>query len=200
LTISHSNIRQVPDNQEVYLDGDGFSSVVVEILERVDLPDGEALEYHLRDLVDDEEDDVTAEKTKVWWRADARGGKLPWVWCIDLPFLLCSFLLHTDTLRPYRPNTPTYNLLATSPPGEKQQGRANEPEFVAIMLTLIRLVDQETDMLVTINVPHVPGSYEAGSVDLEHGKMGPLLELAGKWRERVLESFEVREWGLFGEE
>jgi hypothetical protein len=71
---------------------------------------------------------------------------------------------------------------------------------VAIMLTLIRLVDQETDMLVTINVPHVPGSYEAGSVDLEHGKMGPLLELAGKWRERVLESFEVREWGLFGEE
>jgi hypothetical protein len=37
------------------------------------------------------------------------------------------------------------------------------------MLTLIRLVDQETDMLVTINVPHVPGSYEAGSVDLEGG-------------------------------
>jgi hypothetical protein len=71
---------------------------------------------------------------------------------------------------------------------------------VAITLTLIRLVDQKTDMLVTINVPHVPGSYEAGSVDLERGQMGPLLEQAGRWRERVLESFEVREWGLFGEE
>jgi hypothetical protein len=119
---------------------------------------------------------------------------------IFLSIVALSCCIHTDLLRPHSPNTPTYNLLATSPPGAKQQGRANEPEFVAIMLTLIRLVDQTTDMLVTINVPHVPGSYEAGSVDLEHGKMGPLLELAGKWRERVLESFEVREWGLFGEE
>ena len=105
----------------------------------------------------------------------------------------------TDTTPP-SPHTPTYNLLATSPPGAKQQGRANEPEFVAIMLTLIRLVAQKTDILVTINVPHVIGQYENGSVDLEHGKMGPLLEQAAKWRERVLESFEVKDWGLFGEE
>lgn len=104
------------------------------------------------------------------------------------------------TNHPPSPNTPTYNLLATSPPGAKQQGRANEPEFVAILLTLIRLVDQKTDILVTINVPHVIGQYDVGSVDLEHGRMGPLLEQAAKWRERVLETFEVKDWGLFGEE
>lgn len=98
------------------------------------------------------------------------------------------------------PSTPTYNLLATSPPGAKQQGRANEPEFVAIMLTLIRLAAQETDILVTVNVPHVKGQFEEGSVDLEHGKMGPLLEQAAKWRQRVLETLEVKEWGLFGGE
>lgn len=68
------------------------------------------------------------------------------------------------------------------------------------MLTLIRLVEQETDVLVTINVPHVIGQFEAGSVDLEHGKSGPLLETAAKWRERVMETFEVKEWGLFGGE
>lgn len=68
------------------------------------------------------------------------------------------------------------------------------------MLTLIRLVDQKTDMLVTINVPHITGQFDKDSVDLEHGKMGALLEQAGKWRERVLETFEVKEWGLFGEE
>ena len=68
------------------------------------------------------------------------------------------------------------------------------------MLTLIRLKEQTTDMLVTINVPHIAGQFEAGSVDLEHGKMGGLLEQAGKWRERLLETFEVKEWGLFGEE
>jgi hypothetical protein len=71
---------------------------------------------------------------------------------------------------------------------------------VAILLTLIRLVDQRTDILVTINVPHVIGQYDVGSVDLEHGKMGPLLEQAAKWRERVLETFDVKDWGLFGEE
>lgn len=49
-------------------------------------------------------------------------------------------------------------------------------------------------------MPHVAGEYEAGSVDLEHGKQGGLIERAGEWRERVLETFEVREWGLFGEE
>lgn len=68
------------------------------------------------------------------------------------------------------------------------------------MLTLIRLEEQKTDMLVTINVPHIAGQYEAGSVDLENGKMGSFLEQAGKWREKVLGSFEIREWGLFGEE
>lgn len=72
----NSNIRQVPDNQEVYLDGDGFTSVVVEILEREEKPDNEALEYHLRDLVEDDEDDA-AEKTKVWWSGEAVCAKLP---------------------------------------------------------------------------------------------------------------------------
>jgi hypothetical protein len=112
-------------------------------------------------------------------------------------FPFCFYFAHT----PNSPNTPLYNLLATSPPGSKQQGRANEPDFVAILLTLIRLEGQKTDILVTVNVPHVAGEgYEAGSVDLEHGKQGGLIERAGMWRERVLETFEVREWGLFGEE
>ena len=66
----------MPDNQEVYLDSEGFASVVVEILEREEKPDNEALEYHLRDLVEDDEDDA-AEKTKVWWTGEAVGGKLP---------------------------------------------------------------------------------------------------------------------------
>lgn len=60
----------------MYLDANGFSSVVVEILERVEKPDTEALEYHLRDLVEDEEDDA-AEKTKVLWSGTAVGAKLP---------------------------------------------------------------------------------------------------------------------------
>jgi RNA:NAD 2'-phosphotransferase (TPT1/KptA family) len=67
-----SDIRQVPDNQEVYLDANGFSSIVVEILEHVEKPDAEALEYHLQDLVDEDEGE-----TKVWKRDEGVCSRLP---------------------------------------------------------------------------------------------------------------------------
>ena len=54
---SHSTIRQVPDNQEVYLDTDGFASLTFDINERVShLPtDREALEYHVADIIAEED-------------------------------------------------------------------------------------------------------------------------------------------------
>jgi len=70
----YSNIRQVPDNQEVYLDTEGFTSVVFDILERVDDPtdDVEALNYHLHDLVEED-----AGETEVWTTKQAVFAKLP---------------------------------------------------------------------------------------------------------------------------
>ena len=84
-----------------------------------------------------------------------------------------------------------YTLLATTPPGAKQRGRAHEPDFVGIVLLLVRLVEQKTDILVSVNVPHVAGEYEAGEVDLEKGV---------QIREKVMESLEVRDWGMFVQE
>ena len=50
---SNSRIRQVPDNQEVYLDKNGFTSLTFDITERVShlSTDKEALEYHFADTV-----------------------------------------------------------------------------------------------------------------------------------------------------
>ena len=50
---SHSTIRQVPDNQEVYLDSNGFTSLTIDLTERVThfSTDKEALEYHFDDIV-----------------------------------------------------------------------------------------------------------------------------------------------------
>ena len=67
-----SEIRQVPDNQEVYLDKDGFTSVVVDILERIEKPDIEALKFHFHDIVDED-----AAETKVWTTGEAHFSKLP---------------------------------------------------------------------------------------------------------------------------
>jgi hypothetical protein len=53
ITNQESQIREIPDHQEVYLDTDGYSSIVIEILEYVQKPsDAEALSYHFDDLVD----------------------------------------------------------------------------------------------------------------------------------------------------
>lgn len=49
----YSQIREVPDHQELYLDENGYSGVIFEILEYVEKPtDAEALQYHFADLVD----------------------------------------------------------------------------------------------------------------------------------------------------
>ncbi|KAK3115587.1 hypothetical protein LTR53_004893 [Teratosphaeriaceae sp. CCFEE 6253] len=165
-----SNLRQVPDNQEVYLDTDGFTSIAVDILERVDKPDREALEWHLKDIV---EEDVG--KMKVWRLSEARLAKMP-------------------------EGTPAYTLFATSPPGAKQRCRSNEPAFVGMLLTLIRLVEQKTDIVVAVNVPHVEGTYDPAEVDPQSGRHGKLVQSGMEYREKILESFGVKDWGLFVQE
>lgn len=59
---SDSNLRQVPDSQEVYLDKDGFTSLTFDINERVShLSTGkEAVEYHFADIVAEE------DTVKIW--------------------------------------------------------------------------------------------------------------------------------------
>lgn len=63
----------MPDHQEVYLDTNGYSSVVVEILEYVHKPTDEAaLQYHFADLVDG-----TGDATNILGQAPATMAKLP---------------------------------------------------------------------------------------------------------------------------
>jgi hypothetical protein len=55
----------VPDHQEVYLDSDGYSSIVVEILEYQEKgSDEEALQYHFADLIDEEDSTTILEQDR----------------------------------------------------------------------------------------------------------------------------------------
>lgn len=69
---------------------------------------------------------------------------------------------------------------------------------MGILLTVIRLVEQKTDVVIAVNMPHVAGTYDAAGVDLAAGRHGALIGDAMRYRERILETFEVRDWGLFG--
>nr|POE98288.1 putative ran guanine nucleotide release factor [Quercus suber] len=188
-----SDIRQVPDHQEVWLDSLGFTSVVFDILERVELPisssfssfstatpelpsnpDAEALKYHLHDIVASD------------GSSDAR--------------LVSVISVAQITFPKFASGTKAYGLLAEVPRAEKMVGRPNEPDFVAMYLMVVRLEAQATDLVVGVNVPHVVGTQGYGKpdeVDLRARKMGPLMELAEKARDMVVETLEVKDWSLF---
>lgn len=170
-----SRLRQVPDNQEVYIDKDGFTSIIFEICERVGGPgssaeiDGTALTTHLEELVGEDE----IPTVKVWNSTDTEFSKL-------------------------ERDIPAYTLIATQTPKGKE-GNSSAPDFTAIVLTLVRLEKEKTDILITINVPHIKGEYDEEEVDLELGKQGQLIGDAVEFAARIWSTFKVRDWGLFNE-
>jgi len=174
-----STIRQVPDNQEVYIDKDGFTSIIFDITQRVDAPgsglerDGRALTIHLEDLVGDDADSV-----KVWNTTETQ-------------------FTHLDE------DIPAYTLIATqtppppSNPDDSRRGAA--PDFTALILTLLRFEKEKSDVLITINVPHIKGEYDEEEVDLALGKQGELIGDAVEYSARIWSTFKVKSWRLFDE-
>lgn len=79
-------------------------------------------------------------------------------------------------------------------------GKGKAPDFTGVLLTLIRLVEQETDLVITVNVPHAVGEYDPREIDMSAGKHGSLLDAAIQYRDRILQTFEIRDWGLFIQE
>lgn len=66
----------MPDNQEVYLKSDGFTSIIFDITERVsqdDAPtDEDALKFHFNDIASG-----TADNTQLLMAGDATLAKMP---------------------------------------------------------------------------------------------------------------------------
>jgi hypothetical protein len=63
----------------------------------------------------------------------------------------------------------------------------------------VRLEKEKTDILITINVPHIKGEYDEEEVDLALGKQGELIGDAVEYAARIWGSFDVKDWGLFNE-
>ncbi|KAI1808676.1 Mog1p/PsbP-like protein [Daldinia bambusicola] len=178
-----SLIRQVPDHQEAYIDKDGFTSIIFDINERVGGPgsspeiDGRALTTHLEDIVGEDLDNV-----KVWNTTPTVFSRLD----EDIP---AYTLIATHTTQKPDPSTAD----------DTSQRPASKTDFTAIILTLVRLEREKTDLLITINVPHIRGEYDEDDVDLQLGKQGRLIGDAVDYAAKIWETFKVKDWGLFNE-
>jgi hypothetical protein len=196
-----SKLRQVPDNQEVWIDRDGFTSIIFDITERVGPSgqgpkiDGRALTTHLEELVGSDKDSL-----KIWNTAETEFSRLEYEYtrppCAStLVQKLTCFSTNFN-----RQRFPAYTLISTQTPQAGQsKERSSAPDFTALIMTLLRLEKYNTDILITINVPHIKGEYDEEEVDLELGKQGQLIGDAVEFSARIWESFKIKDWGLFGE-
>ena len=125
-----------------------------------------------------------------------------------LDIFICTLVLFFNSFQPFTnsplphhsPQTPAYTLFASHKATQEAISRGKAPDFTGILLTLIRLEHQKTDLVICVNVPHVDGEYNKEDVDPSAGKQGPMLDAATAFRDRILQSFEIKDWELFVQE
>ncbi|KAJ2896590.1 Ran-interacting Mog1 protein [Zalerion maritima] len=185
----NSQIRQIPENQECFIERDGFTSIIFDILERVGKPgsgaeiDGVALTEHIQDIVGEEE----SQNLRLWNTTETKITRLS-------------------------SSIPAYTCIATTPQEDSKKGSSSSSSassggkqpanlvFTALILTLIRLEKTNTDIVITINVPHIKGEYDEADVDLELGNRGRLIGNAVEHAAKIWESLRIKNMGLFGKE
>ncbi|KAI0397524.1 Mog1p/PsbP-like protein [Xylariaceae sp. FL0594] len=191
-----SKAYPVPNHQEVFVARDGFMSIIIDILERVDEggDDDRALETHLEDI---DEKLVEQEGT----RQRTEFSKLP-------------------------KGIPAYTLLAKIPPeatpleGEASSAAAQQQQpsselaempDTMMVLTLLRLERESTDIVITVNMLNIrqtcaeddaryadQGEDEDERVARQMAKRGRIIGDAAGHAGRIWETFDIKEWELFG--
>ena len=125
--IDLSNFRQIPDHQEVYSDANKDESIIIEILERVNISDNKAIKYHFNDISQVNE----STQTKIIECNKLKSNQIN----NDIyNKYYCSYLISTQKIA-------------------KGKDSKNKSNLVVICLVLIRLNDYDSDILISLNKP-----------------------------------------------
>lgn len=105
---------------------------------------------------------------------------------------------------PHLPSAPTYYTIATTKPVKTPPttttGDENMVKFTAMFISLVRLEEKKTDILVTVNVPYEGLAPEANLWE-GHVEVWPaVLNNGYKIMQTTLESFQIIDCNLFGED
>ncbi|KAL4811125.1 hypothetical protein BDV18DRAFT_128647 [Aspergillus unguis] len=198
-----SDLRQIPDHQELFLSRTTLSNLIFEINERVSeetalaslqtSPNSAALGsnpgttpesidqaaalYHLNDIRDDDSDVLRI---------------------VTLPQQVS--LQKLAAARAYKgtvqmSSAPAHSGIPPSIGGAVAGSSADGglESTVSVHYLLVRLEEQATDILIFFNVPHKEFNEKGDSRGLSSEE-----ELASKVIDGLVEKFEVVDWGLFG--
>ncbi|XP_061338789.1 uncharacterized protein LOC133285558 [Gastrolobium bilobum] len=171
-----SNIREVPDHQEVFADPSRDESLIFELLEfKPDIPDNGSAAWFLQDLASeqDAEGSVVIEQSGV----------------LEAPGLM------------YR-NTPAVVTTAVGQMAisKGRQGREAQ-NIVKVYLANLRLKGVDTDVLVTAYEPIVINPLSESADTVGAGVAVPAAQAGCMSMDEVIKltvtSFKVNDWGLF---
>ncbi|KAI8083298.1 uncharacterized protein B0P05DRAFT_50119 [Gilbertella persicaria] len=166
-----SQFRQVPDNQEVFVDTNTQQSLIFELLEQVESKQHDAIKFHFQQLADDNE---ASEST---------------VSFVDT--------LNTQQVAPLLPfdSTEIYILQGTQKIAKFNESKAYNT--VEIIMAVVRLTKAQTDFVISVNAPIqlANTSSEQESVNDTHAIR---IEDVKQEMLLVLKGLEVKDWSLFG--
>ncbi|PVZ99868.1 hypothetical protein BB558_004117 [Smittium angustum] len=164
-----SDFRQVPDNQEAFVDSNNEDSIIIELLEMVNSSDLEALRVHFEDLAETNEaieHSINVEN--------------------ELPKL--AQIRNLKTFYGFSCNHSVCYAIGTQKVSKYNYTQAKDYKNIHIYMVLIRLFDQKTDMLITMNYPQDP---TLSSVKSESHQPPEIL------LNTIVSTLNVHNWNLF---
>mmetsp|Transcript_32571 Transcript_32571/g.95333 ORF Transcript_32571/g.95333 Transcript_32571/m.95333 type:complete len:188 (-) Transcript_32571:258-821(-) len=160
--VDASQMREVPDHQEVWVDTATDRSFIVEVLDRkTEVPDDQAITFFLEDLAsfnDAKEAAVLISRRA----ADEETPGLP-------PDTVCLVGAGEQLVAKFA------------------EASANR---VKVHICAVRLVEQETDLLITLNDPVAIDPQSSSAV-------APVAQAGEELFAQVLRSFRIVDWTLF---
>jgi hypothetical protein len=174
--IDASDIRQIPDHQEVFLSNKTLSSLIFEINEYVKQPDPAALYFHFTDVI--APPDRLAENLDAPTKLTFANEKLK-----DFS----AYLVHGSIVTPEVDRKAPSNL-----PVEWQQTPETKDVLTTCYQIVIRMEKHGTDFCVRMNIPQKE-LFEQSDKEEEDNIA---KEIIGK----IVETLDVKDFGLFGTE
>lgn len=170
--IDASDLRQIPDHQEVFLSPRTLTSVIFEINEYVaKANDADAVHFHFTDVMPE---------------SDRLESDLAAPTAVTIPSLkdFQAYVLEGAIIETIVDKKAPSNL-----PVEWQQTPETKEVKTRVYQLVIRMKKYETDLCVRINVPHKELEIQ-GKVKEEEGYAENMME-------EIVKSLEVKDFGLF---
>ncbi|KAI7897504.1 uncharacterized protein BX663DRAFT_528061 [Cokeromyces recurvatus] len=168
--IDASQFRQIPDNQEVFVDMATQQSLIFELLEQVEATNEEIAKFHFQQLADDNDASEMSITT------------------VDI--------LNPQTASPLLPCNTTEVYMLEGIQKISKFNETNAFNTVDIVLVVVRLKNVSTDFVISINAPiqldskssEQKSANETKAIHIENVKQDMLA---------ILNKLQVKNWNLF---